>query len=1351
MSDSYSLLDLPGSVGYGLLETVGGLPGIRDTEFLDWLDTAPMFQGARNLRDQNPGLALGGDIAATFIPYIGWGTALNKARAGVGALGAINRAGIGAASLFRGNAPLAFAAGETVRYAPISAAITGFDTLGGRYDNPWDAVMGLGVGTALGGGFQALGHAAAPLVTKTAPRFIGEMWRSVFEPGPELSALYGFSNSQRAAASRTAAAPVVQEALAPENEPQIVARTLYDLIREAEAGKHPDIDVDLLRGQYDRGIRAVVAQRPNQTDQVFRFAADANDGRNVRGAIEDSLRYGASREGKRVRIPLEGTGDDVDNPDILTRILGLPEGWLHEVKWPGITQADRISTTYMRRELNLETSGAGKNMRQVTRVSPDGELQSWVLRKEEDTGLWYAATQIPGEHKMTGRARYDETKRMDKNEDAGAFLTFKTDRPGRFFPDAFADTDNADPDAFWFSWDNVPRGKSKFLDTVMDFNNVHLSPQTIKGVYKAWLEGPAQRENFVKSLLSGPTMGQQIAKVVETYAAPTIQQLKDSPEGRAVLGLYQATFEAAESRARRTLYGLAGIPENKSPMAALFSDVNVGDDAALISQLRKTVLSDPEALELIRRFDKNGDVPLNSILGTPAGKWLQLAIKGNLDDLTEINEGIKALQSVKATDSREIPIRQKHFGLSRRWDGSIFYPIYGEGGIRPVATVAGHSRAKAEQKALSWIEAAGKADGKKYRMGSPYIPGETDRPPNWLRSSALNPSLLEPRAGMRGYEHEYEPYKHVDELIAELEDNYLRRWRYAAGSIADALTVGRKNVLRANQPKSYNIVDTRIAQLKGQPGPFEERINQIVDSFAAPYLGTNSASKAADATNELMFHTLHGVGNIATPALNLTSLLQTQLPMGVEFLTSNVNALKGYGYQFPMFGADGMARPGFNWVADPLGLLWGAVREASNPSEESKEVFQYLWNKKVMGASLANEYTGQDRGIAARMSEGIRGPEDYAYWAKRLSSLFMSKTEQVSRTWAAGMALTAMRKMEETSGMKFTLAQKVRNAEIAVERSNYSYFKQDRPMMFTTPLGSLFGNQKTWMTNYLFMMAHYTGLAQKGNFAPLLFSLGTTTALGGVFAIPLLGMGIDAFTETFADQDGREFIYRNMGEAGNAVAFGAPALFGMSLAGNVAAPGSNLAHDTEFFFSIVALERAKLLGRAIGRAYDDQITLGMNPLKDEIFQRQAAQALAPRSLYRGWEALTSDQLTSAATGYPLVREMGFGARIMHGLGFRDVDVALQYEAYASLLADKNAMREKLALFGEAYANASLNNDRQRMTQLLQQAAVAGLDINDIMRSAQTRMRNAGADMFGRNFNQDQLEQYQASLRASGRG
>lgn len=1361
MTDTYSTgwnpLDILASPVYSLLDTASQLPGINQTDFGTWLNNSPLFQGAQNFRADHPGWAGGIDIASSFIPYVGWGTALNRARTGAGLLGAVNRAGVSAASLAPRNAPLAFALGETVRYAPVAAAQTGFDLAAGRID-PFSALIGLGLGTAGGAGVQALGHALSPIVQRVTPTVIGGAWRAAFEPGPELSALYGFDNNVRQAAARTAASEAVQEAMSPVLVPQMRAAALWDLIGEAERGMHPNVDVDLLRGQYDTEIRSIFGQELDPSERGFIAPTGSNP--NTVRALDQLTRLAPNSNGNRVRVPLNSSGNQFENPDVIRGFLELPDGWAHHVELPGITQvalgstpndaARAASLADFRRSIGLDLEApAPAGFRRLERQTPSGN-QIWSVAREPDNGAYLLTVEVPTRgaeiHRMTGRARYASTRKMDKAEPAKYFFSFRTHNPSEFFPRLRADFDFPDEGVIGRFEDRIPRGKSALLDRLRDFRNIYLNRKTLQAAYAAKYGTPQQRQSFIKAMLTGPTAGKEIAKLIETYAMPTQFQLRDSPEARGILSLHQAAYDAAEGQARELLHGTAKIKDEQSPIMSIFGNPDMNDENALVPMLRKAVLEDPNVLELIRKAAFTDRFPLKSIEGTPAGKWLLNALTVNTKTIDEDNLAIEALRSVGATDARTIPKRKGHIGISRTWDGSVLIPIYKEGSVNPVAVRAGHGRQQAERKAAEWIAHFEPIDGVKYRQGKAFISGETETP-SWAVNIASSPGLLEPRLGMRGYEHEFEPFKHVDDFIALLEEGYLRRKRYVASVLSDALTGGKLNELRAQDANAFNIVNTRIAQLKGQPGPMEQRMNRVVDKALAPALGTNSFSKISDAFNEFNFHMLHGVGNIATPALNLTSVLQTQLPAATNFLTSNLNTLKGQGYLFPMMDEVGRPRPGFNWVTDPYALIRGGFRKAASNDPEVKEVFNALFNRKIMGTGLANEYTGQDRTLAARASEGIRSADDIAYWFKRGSSLLMSKTEQISRVQAAGMALQAMEMMEKATGAKFTIDQKIANAARFVEQTNFGYFTADRPMMYTTPLGALFGNQKTWMTNYLFSMAEYLGLAQAGNYAPLLMTVGTTAALGGVFAVPFAGQAMDAITETFFDKDATEFIYENLGEGGNGISFGLPGLFGLSLTGNVAAPGSNLAHDTEFFFTIVALERARLMGRAIGRAYTDQVELGLNPLQDQVFRQQFSQAFAPRALYRSWEAITSDQVRSAATGYPMIRELGWGARILNGLGFRDADIALQYNIYDSLVKDRDKMRERVSQFGEQYALASIAGDQERMAMVLQQAGVMGIDISRVMQSANIRMRNAGYDMFGRNFNAEQLQRYQASLTA----
>jgi hypothetical protein len=115
-----------------------------------------------------------------------------------------------------------------------------------------------------------------------------------------------------------------------------------------------------------------------------------------------------------------------------------------------------------------------------------------------------------------------------------------------------------------------------------------------------------------------------------------------------------------------------------------------------------------------------------------------------------------------------------------------------------------------------------------------------------------------------------------------------------------------------------------------------------------------------------------------------------------------------------------------------------------------------------------------------------------------------------------------------------------------------------------------------------------------------------------------------------------------------------------------------------------------------------------------------------------------------------VGELTFSEQFMEVLGFRGVDAAVQYEVFDRIMRDRDLMRSQIALFGESYYRASVNNDREAMDEILRHAAARGLDISSVMRSASRRARDEGSDMFGRNISPELLDRYERTLEYAGR-
>lgn len=1339
---SFSPLDVLGSPIYNVADTVSNLPFVNQTGLQSWLQTSPVTQGVRNFQNQHPGWATVADLAGYAIPFAGWDAALAKAGLeGAGLLSGVNRAARGAAQLFPQSRLAGLAAGETVHYAPLGAALTAFDTAGGHYQSPFDvagALAGNTLGFGLGGAaLHGIGRAIAPAVGRIP--LVGPTFQAIFENSPRLSSLYGFSDSVQEIARKAAAVPQVQEALNPGLSSQQQGALIWQIrenMQTAQANQLAGLPVDdprlleidpgLMDSQYDEAARRIFTDSIDPTQTALNFTPRTMPKRALT-ALDKLFRFTPE---STETYQLVGKGRDINNPDTLAAKLELPDGWIHRMILPALqTNADRVAK-------------ATQNFAELIRDTPSGAKQNWRMQYEPNSSSYYMAVQHPTE--------------------SGKWLTFKTTDPSHFLSDLKLDLDNPDPTAFNAAYqftDRVPKGASPILDRLMDLRRLYLSPENIRGFYGAMAKGKGYAEQFAREVLGGPAFGTEIMNFIRHYAAPTDQQLLHSAEARGSLGIYQSAFDALEERKNSVLYGTASIPEDKSPIASLLTFTPIEDSDALVTQLREAHKNDPDLIEQFRQVVKEnqaGEIDMASLVGTPVGKLLGLFDSTMNKELAEYNKAINTLRNLGATKAPAISLRKNHYGFSNRWDGDFRIPIYLPSAVEPDTVVAGHTLAQAQQKATQWLadrEAWLGKNGKpreQRRLGKPYVIGQDEEIPGFMRLHSNEPGILEPRQGLMGFEHQYTPYKHMDDLIKELEDNYAIRTRYVASTLADALTAGQMSKIKYTDPYAYKILTERVGQLKGQAGPWEQTQNRMVDNFGKQWWGTNGASKGAAALNELNFHFINGSLNIATPALNMFNYLQTAAPAALEFLTTNPELLRANFYHFPRIGPDGKPQPGTVSIPDVLGLFWGGINKAMNPGKDAP-VFEHLFNKKVMGAGLANEYTGQDRSIALRASEGIKDPADFAHWAKRLSSILMVKTEQVSRTLAAGIGLHSQDLWEKMYGVPFTMDQRINNAANMARRANYGFYKYDRPMMYTTPLGSIFGNQKTWMTNYLFMMMHYFGLGTKqGNWGPFALAMGTTGALGGALAVPLLAQGADILSNMFNHKSAQETIYDAMGEGGNAISFGLPGLLGLSFSGNLSAPGSNLAHDSNFFFTITALERMKALGQMFGRGWDDQMILGMNPMKDELFQRQMANALAPRSLYRAYEAVTSDAIESRTTGFPMIRHLSPADRTLRAMGFSTADIDLQYAAYERLLRNKTQMTHVVSVLSDAYARASINHDAGTMGDVLRQTAVMGIDLSRVMSAARGRMHDFGFDMFGRNFRQDQLNQESSVLSSAGR-
>lgn len=1337
LSPVYGLLDSARKLGDNvpLLSPIGNLAGSA-LDNLDW-------RGVENWRDDNP-LASGvADIASFFIPGVGYA----KLGEGLGALPGLTKA---AAELGGSNAAARFALGETARWAPFNAGITAFDAGAGNFSSPGDAVTNFVLGNALGGvaglaggsEWAQAGKRAIQAFADGGPRpTLGEHAAnavSFFGPAPEQRALYGLGPEE-------ASNPAIQKEVSnwDISEPvQLWGRRANQLLNDAVSGARPDVnqrEVNNLIGALRReSLQETVA--PGESYVRFPYPTEPS----VRRIWNQEFTPGETSTGLGKRETLARLPGQGRDSDTIANELQLPSGW----EFLGRFYRHRTATTEdaakaLRRRLGLTTADTVDGSRRIARVvnGPDGPYsQTWSIR-HEDQGMWIMSTELP---------------QMGKNR---RFLIFKTDQPGAFFPDSEAlarDVDNPwnfshignehlGPRA-WENPSTIPDKVGPFMDTMRDMQKTILSPENFRALARS-ARGGGDGAKILAARLGrrGGVPGLNLGNLIEHYLKPTMFQFRNSPLAAQVYQLRRAIFDAGDAMKQEIVFGRQSLPKDKSIISGVFGGTEAGPQPSIYSELRK-FLSDPDAREQWRKLYLEDDLPVAQWPEGPAKDFQTFALGVNRRFTDEFNRTLSAI------GERPLDVHPEHAGIGHSFSvkGSNFYPVMNANGDA-VALGVGHSAARAKQDALEWIDwRKNKGDTADYHIGDHFTSENLDQLSSKIKEVFFTPGFYQPREGMGGFKWQREKIDNLEELIQAFDRSYAARTRHLADRVGEALSAREHAQLLRTDPQTAELLATRLNALKGISGPLDKIQNRILDKALAPVLGVGSATKIVQKMNEAMHHLSFGAGNLAYPLLNATSILQTSLPEVATILATADDDLARMAYYLPTPGANGKPR-GVTAVVHAPGGLWRANKILQNPTDIQREVFERLAKDADLGPRYAEEYLGQNRSRVLALSEGVRSPEDLGRWAGAVSSFLPAQTEKLARTFSAAMGIDAFERLAKIRGIEFTPEQLFRNVQNFTRRTNYMYSVADRPQIFTTPLGSLFGGFKNWMMHYLFVLADYTGLAAKGNFAPLLMSLGTTAGLGGLMALPFLGQALDWMTETFDNKDLMEDLTERFGAGANPIAFGLPAALGVSLSGATAAPGARFAHDIDFMMGVVALDRLGNMGRAVGKWWDDYATTGQDPWSDPEFVQRMLQGFGPRSLYRAWDVYSDATLNSSSTGNPMTRKLNPMEQLQTALGFTPVEVEREYEIYSRLIEDRAERTRMTGLFGEAYMRASQAQDQTQMEEILRVATMRGLDVSGVMRSAVQRAKSAGRDMLGRNLPPDVLARYPAALATDSQG
>jgi len=1271
---------------YNTVKTAADLPVVGD--FFGNIRDAELFSRQEDFQIQNPLAATVADMAGWLIP----GGAYFKATSKIPAFASIARAGAAA-----GRPGLGVAGAEIARWAPFNLAVTGGRAAAGQYEDWTQPAEELALGTFLSGALGAVG----PHIPN---RGIGSFFHI---PAKEWYGVEVGGASRLGQRSQNRIGDLIP-GFSDIKPFQFQAR---DILEAAQTGTVP---ADVAQTELGLLQQRIAQERLAGGNRYATFAGDRNSPQDRE--LERLYKLEAAPDGvqyKNYQIPLvvqpgktpERIADLTDlGPRLGFKPTGDGDNWLYHVRFPRIHIADASAKKLP--DGTVQVAGAKRETttwNKAFSVIEPGKI--WMAR-EPDDGLWHIIRKLdPIEIKGTGwRNRY---------------AVFKTDTPERFL------ADYADPGRLWRGENDIP----------------------LRAGVNAWNGRVGTKE--------GGAIFNSTRDLNEAIPLDDWRLAMAAKDKGSFAGVVKKAFDQSEVAGRTKdfldRYVRPGVHQFKHPLAArsymLMSAIKDNTSKAV----RDKIESYEQVIQKLWREGKGEQIVEHGIRKlTPLDQIPDPEVRGLISVLREegklqIAEINKTKTAVGSTQ-RLIPTLENHLGISRVYDGSHFIPIRDTNG-NAVAIAAGYGENAAKT-------AASKLVGRYAERGQPGLtwdPKEMvlrDDPnlPKEFRIVRGNPGFAEPRGNLGGYKWDVETPT-ADDFISDLNKNYSARANFQMKMSLEYFLRNDIEKLKELDPKAYDALESRLKALLGEPGAFENWQNKVVDKVLAPYIGQGSATKLAQKITEVNHHLQLGMGNVAYAVINALSI-PTQLPAELSFLTTASLPKLGNSYTFiPTAGQDGLIS-GYAAIPRVFKLMqdgYRFLREENRPPKV-EAVFARAKADGLYDPQYIEEWSGRMKTAITDLHAAGASGEGFAKWLGAASNYMGAQTEKLLRSYAIGSASAAiLARFPQISEEQ--LYQYVKRF---VGRTAFEYNRYSRPEIFTSPVGQVFGGFKTWQMNYLHMLGDYSAEATRGNLAPLLWTVGAIGSLGGLGALPVLPAVADQISELLNDQPLQVYLAENFSPtASDALYYGLPSvLTGLSATGNIALPGSHLAHDAEMLFGVASLERAKNIGRSLGSVFDAAVVAGVDPLAQPKIQAQLMQGWSPRSLYRVFQTFqdgAEGSLIAPSTGYKTVEGLGPYQQAMYMLGFNPVEVEKQYTVYDTLMKNKELRTLRTSQLGEAWAQAQVSGDRQTLELLARRAAAEGVDISSVLRSANRRIQDMNKDMFGRNFREEELAAYDSVL------
>ncbi len=949
---------------------------------------------------------------------------------------------------------------------------------------------------------------------------------------------------------------------------------------------------------------------------------------------------------------------------------------------------------------------------------------------------------------------------MGKKLDKGKWVVFKTDQPGRFVPSHAKYAETMQKRAAVFGADaetHAALGEgAEIFDSVLrkraDIPAVELRGTDLRRGNIAQVTKQVIEKSGLGALADkGSATFQGLEAFMKKYLAPTMFQ-NQHPLFVKSFAIAKSASDDASAIAEKIFLGKRSITKEGS----LYRDIWKGATAkggdtgvkGLISELYKS----PSQVEAVWRT-VNQQASIETGIAEHGLNEVGVAFLKKLQEIDRwVIAGLNKVQ--EAAGEKILQALENHFMISRTWKGDWRVPVMR--GKKVIGYASGYRRAEALAEADS-IAAEALKEGVKLRIGAPSRVGELRqdlvnlrridlgeasqfgkyKDAVWLSKNAPK-RAYEARKGLGGYIGETKPWKkdELEQLVLKQLNDYQR---YQAKLSVQTLLKDEMEHLRLYEPDTYEQLVGRINQIWGIQGPVSEAVNKAVDVVFAPYLGKNSASKITGAANRWMFRWTLGFANVGYNMANMLTFIQTSFPQ-VAFLTSaSPEAISKYYSYWPVMGKQHVDGIG---ILDIMKLTRESFRKMGKPDPQLKKMFERAAQEGVWDPRFVEEFVGQ-KASQIKFGSVLKGEEPFSEWFGAVADAMPSFTEKFARGQSFAMGYTLFKDIFRVQDEELLYQM----AKQFTEKTQFMYSTADRANIITGPVGGAFGLFKNWVMHYIGWMMEYTGEGvMRGNWKPLAYMMGGTTAVGGVGALPLYGAA-DALSQWLSDDSLMVNAYNafggkdgELGAVADTAFYWLPAMLGFSVQNQVSAPGVDIAQDASRLFSLAYVDRMKYAGQAFGQAIDSWGATGRHPAQDARTRDLMMRAFAPKMLYRTTQAVQDQTLRSLSTGYP-VQDLDLMGRVMYAAGVNPVTLEKTYAASGELWADADKMKAAVTKYGKAWAEAVAAADNEAVRRVMNRAILEGVDLGTVIKSGKARLAKGKEDMIERQFSPEAIFPY----------